>query len=59
MTPPPEAPGPVTRLFIGRDGLRALWSVVLFAIVLFAATVVIIGVPGRGVRRRCSATAAG
>ena len=45
MTPPPEAPGPVTRLFMGRDGLRALWSVVLFAIVLFAATVVIIGVP--------------
>jgi membrane protease YdiL (CAAX protease family) len=46
MTPPPEPPGPFTRLFIGRDGLRALWSVVLFAIILFAVTVVIIGIPG-------------
>src|ERR1700735_3407364 len=46
MTPPPDAPGPFTRLFIGRDGLRAPWSVVLFAIILFAATVVIVGIPG-------------
>ncbi len=37
IPPPPLAPGPVTRLFIGRDGLRAFWSVVLFAIVLVAA----------------------
>jgi uncharacterized protein len=45
IPPPPLAPGPVTRLFIGRDGLRAFWSVVLFAIVLVAAVflVVIVG----------------
>jgi membrane protease YdiL (CAAX protease family) len=46
IPPPPLAPGPVTRLFIGRDGVRAFWSVVLFAIVLIAAAflVAIVGV---------------
>jgi hypothetical protein len=46
-TPPsPLVPGPVTRLFIGRAGLRAFWSVLLFAIVLIAAAflVAIVGV---------------
>jgi uncharacterized protein len=46
MTPPPDAPGPFTRLFIGRDGLRAPWSVVLFAIILFAVAFVILAVVG-------------
>jgi uncharacterized protein len=46
ISPPYPPPGPIRRLFYGRDGLRALWSVVLFAAILFAATVVIIGVPG-------------
>jgi membrane protease YdiL (CAAX protease family) len=46
-TPPsPLVPGAATRLFIGRDGLRAFWSVLLFAIVLIAAAflVAIVGV---------------
>jgi membrane protease YdiL (CAAX protease family) len=46
MTPPPEAPGPFTRLFIGRDGLRALWSMIVFAMVLLATAFVILGVAG-------------
>ncbi len=46
MTPPPEAPGPFTRLFIGRNGLRAVWSVVVFAIILVAVVFVIFAVVG-------------
>ena len=46
MTPPPDAPGAVTRLFVGRDGLRALWSVILFAIILAAVSFLILAVVG-------------
>jgi uncharacterized protein len=41
ISPPYPPPGPVRRLFYGRDGLRALWSVVLFALVLTAAVVLV------------------
>ena len=33
IPPPHPRPGPVNRLFFGRDGLRATWSVALFVIV--------------------------
>lgn len=46
IPPSPLAPGPVTRLFFGRDGLRAPWSVALFACILVVAAflVAIVGV---------------
>ena len=43
--PPPQPPrGPVKRLFYGRDGLRALWSVVLFVVVFFVTSVIVLAV---------------
>jgi uncharacterized protein len=44
IPPPPLTPGPVTRLFIGRHGLRAFWSVVLFFVVLFIASAIVLTV---------------
>jgi hypothetical protein len=46
MTPPPDPPRPFTHLFIGRDGLRGLWSVILFAIVLAAVSLLILMIAG-------------
>jgi uncharacterized protein len=46
IPPPPRGPGPVKRLFIGRDGLRTLWSVLLFAIVFLVAAVVVLALVG-------------
>lgn len=42
IPPPPLGPRPVKRLFIGRDGLRAPWSVFLFAVVFLVAAVLIL-----------------
>jgi membrane protease YdiL (CAAX protease family) len=44
IPPPPLGPGAVKRLFVGPQGLRALWSVVLFLGILFVAAIVTFGV---------------
>ena len=44
IPPPHVPPGPVKRLFVGRDGLRATWSVVLFILVFVVATIVVLAV---------------
>jgi membrane protease YdiL (CAAX protease family) len=48
IPPPHLPPGPIRRLFYGRDGLRALWSVVLFVIVVFVTSVIVLAVVNLG-----------
>lgn len=42
ISPPYPPPGPMKRLFYGRDGLRAFWSVALYGIVFFVTSVIVI-----------------
>ncbi len=42
ISPPEPPPGLITRLISGRDGLRAPWSVVLFVIVFFVTSVIVL-----------------
>jgi membrane protease YdiL (CAAX protease family) len=46
IPPPYPPPGPVRRLFYGHDGLRAPWSIVLFAIILASALLLLVMVVG-------------
>ena len=46
IPPPPLGPEPAKRLFIGRDGLRAPWSVFLFVIIFLVAAVLVLALVG-------------